>query len=254
MGDAERARLEERVARLRELLHRDPSDASAWFGLGRALLELDLPGDAVEPFRRALAIDPDYTAAHRDLGRALMAAGDARQALRAFERAAALADRTGDLQTGNEARVFQRRAERELGIAREAPAKDAAAPRARRGLAASVSRGVSPAHALYKQGFQHFANDRLEQAIALYREALALDPELAIAWNGLSLAFRQQGDLDAAIEAGRRLIELEPDDPLSHTNLSILYQRRGMIPEAEEEKAVAMQLQLRAQRRQGGPR
>jgi tetratricopeptide (TPR) repeat protein len=240
--------LEERAAKLRELLDRDPRDASAWFGLGRALLELARAAEAVEPFRRALAIDPDYTAAHRDLGRALFESGDARQALRAFERAAALADRTGDLQTGNEARVFARRAERELGIAREAPAADASAPRARRGLAASVSQGVSPAHALYKQGFQHFANDRLDEAIALYREALAKDPDLAIAWNGLSLAFRQQGDLDAAIEAGRRLIELEPDDPLSHTNLSILYQRRGMIPEAEEEKAVAMQLQMRAQR------
>ena len=27
---------------------------------------------------------------------------------------------------------------------------------------------------------------------------------------------------------------------LSHTNLSILYQRRGMLPETEEEKAIAM--------------
>ena len=56
-------------------------------------------------------------------------------------------------------------------------------------------------------------------------------------------------DLEAAIEAGRRLIELEPDDALSHTNLSILYQRRGMIPEAEEEKAIAMQIQMKQQAR-----
>jgi superkiller protein 3 len=249
MGGEARERLEERAAKLRLLLDRDPRDASAWFGLGRALFELDRAADAVEPFRRAVAIDPDYTAAHRDLGRALLGSGDARQALRAFERAAALADRTGDLQTGNEARVFARRAERALGIAPpEAPAADASAPRARRALAESASGGVTPAHALYKQGFQHFANDRLAEAIAVYREALAMDPDLAIAWNGLSLAYRQQGDLDAAIEAGRRLIELEPDDPLSHTNLSILYQKRGMIPEAEEEKAIAMQLQMRAQR------
>ena len=90
---------------------------------------------------------------------------------------------------------------------------------------------------------------RFPEAIALYEQALALDPELAIAWNGLSLAHRQKGDMDAAVEAGRRLIELEPDDPLSHTNLSILYMRQGLIPEAEEEKAIAMQLQMRAQRR-----
>ena len=34
-----------------------------------------------------------------------------------------------------------------------------------------------------------------------------------------------------------------------HTNLSILYQRRGMIPEAEEEKAIAMQIQMKQQAR-----
>ncbi len=194
-----------------------------------------------------MAIDPDYTAAHRDLGRALLGAGDAASARRAFERTAALADRTGDLQTGQEARVYLRRTERALGIEREEP--EQTAPRARRSLAKSASGGVSEAHALYKQGFDHFANDRADEAIEVYGRALELDPDLAIAWNGLSLVYREKGELEAAIDAGRRLIELEPDDPLSHTNLSILYQRSGMIPEAEEEKAIAMQLQMRAQRR-----
>jgi Tfp pilus assembly protein PilF len=73
-----------------------------------------------------------------------------------------------------------------------------------------------------------------------------LDPKLALAWTGLSHAYRSKGDLDAAIEAGRKLVELEPEDPLSHTNLSILYQQKGMIPEAEEAMARAMQLQPKA--------
>jgi Flp pilus assembly protein TadD len=108
---------------------------------------------------------------------------------------------------------------------------------------------VSDARALCQQGFQHFANDRHDEAIACYRRAVEARPELAIAWNGLSMAYRQKGDLDAAIDAARRLVELEPDDALSHTNLSILYQSKGMISEAEEEKARAMQCQLKAQPR-----
>jgi len=111
---------------------------------------------------------------------------------------------------------------------------------------------VSEARALYKRGFQHFAEERYDEAIALYRQAIELEPELAIAWNGLSMAYRQKGALDLAVEAGRRLVELDPDDPLSHTNLSILYQRQGMIPEAEEERAIAMQLQMRAEREDAG--
>ncbi len=103
------------------------------------------------------------------------------------------------------------------------------------------------ARSLYKEGFQHFANDRLDEAIACYDRALEADPELAIAWNGLSMAYRNKGDLDRAIEAARRLIELEPDDALSHTNLSILLQSKGMVPEAEEAMAVATRLQMKPQ-------
>jgi len=102
---------------------------------------------------------------------------------------------------------------------------------------------MTDARALYREGFQHFANDRFDEAVAKYREALEADPELAIAWNGISMALRAQGDLDGALEAARKLVELEPEDPLSHTNLSILYQMKGMIPEAEEAKARASQLQ-----------
>jgi len=109
---------------------------------------------------------------------------------------------------------------------------------------------MSSARALYKQAFDAFVRGRVDEAIAGYREALALDPALAIAWNGLAMALAQQGDLDGAIEAGRRLVELEPDEPLGHTSLSIFYQRKGMIREAEDEKAAATRLALQER---GGP-
>ncbi len=104
---------------------------------------------------------------------------------------------------------------------------------------------MSDAHGVYREAFQHFANDRVDEAIAGFTRAVEIDPALALAWNGLSMACRQKGDLDAAIEAGLRLVELEPDDPLSHTNLSILYQSKGMIPEAEDAKARATELQMK---------
>jgi Flp pilus assembly protein TadD len=106
---------------------------------------------------------------------------------------------------------------------------------------------MSDARAIYKEGFRLFVDGQPGEAIPKYREALALDPRLAIAWNALSMALRQQGDLDGAVEAAKKLIELEPDDPLSHTNLSILFQMKGMIAEAEDERAQAMALEMKAQ-------
>jgi len=98
---------------------------------------------------------------------------------------------------------------------------------------------------LYREGFELFVAAKLEEAIAKYREAVALDDEFALAWNALSIALGRVGQLDEAIAAGQRLIELEPDDPLSHTNLSRLLQQKGMIPEAEEQMAAAARLEMK---------
>ena len=106
---------------------------------------------------------------------------------------------------------------------------------------------VTNAKAMCREGLEHFAEGRIDEAILCYQRAVDADPELAIAWNGLSTTLRRKGDLDGAIEAARKIIGLEPNDPLSHTNLSILYQDKGMIQEAEDEKALALQHQMKAQ-------
>jgi len=105
---------------------------------------------------------------------------------------------------------------------------------------------MSEARAIAREAFSHFAKKEHDEAIRLYRLALDADDRFAIAWNGLSMALSQAGDLDGAIEAAHRLAEIEPDDPLSHTNLSRLYQQKGLIEEAEKASAVAMQLQMRS--------
>jgi len=102
---------------------------------------------------------------------------------------------------------------------------------------------MSQARTHYKAGLDHFAHGRTPEAIESYRQALALNDGFAMAWNGLAMALAKQGDLEAAIDAARRYVALDPDEPLSHTSLSMLYQQKGMIPEAEEEKALSMELQ-----------
>ena len=111
MARLDREALEARAARLRELVDEAPDDKMLWFGLGQTLLQLSEPSDAVDAFRNATQLDADYTAAFRDLGRALLESGDPCEAARVFAHAIALAEKTGDLQTGREIHVFLRRAE-----------------------------------------------------------------------------------------------------------------------------------------------
>ncbi len=109
----------------------------------------------------------------------------------------------------------------------------------------SSENSTSDAKRVYKEGFALFARGEVDAAIERYREALAIDGELAIAWNGLSMALAKRGDLEAAVEAAEKLIELEPEDPLSHTNLSRILMQKGEITAAEDAKAKAMGLQMR---------
>jgi Flp pilus assembly protein TadD len=104
---------------------------------------------------------------------------------------------------------------------------------------------VSEARTHYKAGIDHFAHGRVDEAIASYHKALEANAELAMAWNGLAMALARRGELDAAIDAARRYVALDPEEPLAHTSLSMLYQQKGMIPEAEQEKAISMQLQMK---------
>jgi len=115
--------LEQRVGAFRTFLKREPDDESAWYGLGRALLQLGRPDEAADAFRHALAAKPDYTAAQRDLGQSLLALGDAVAAAEAFRLGIALAEKTGDLQTGREMALFLRRAERAAQARSDPPAR-----------------------------------------------------------------------------------------------------------------------------------
>lgn len=107
---------------------------------------------------------------------------------------------------------------------------------------------MADARSLYQEGLDHLVAQRYDEAVDCYRQACEAEPEYALAWNGLTMALQRKGDLDAALEAARRLVDLEPEDALAHTSLSIIYQQKGMVPEAEEEKALAMRLQMKAQR------
>ncbi len=255
-----RQQLEERVRALREFIAHDPEDALSQFSLGQALLELKCPGEALPHLERAVALKPDHSAAYRALGEAQLAAGEARAAAETFRSGIAIAEARGDLQTAHEMEVFLARTTSaaeatpahtadsteslaESTISRTESVAANAAHHGRPAVPVPPQRGK--ARNFYKRGFNHFIEDRLEEAAAQFRRAVDLDPELAIAWNALARALFHAGDLPGSIAAAQRLVELEPDDPLSHTNLSILYQQQGLIREAEEEKALALRLQMK---------
>jgi superkiller protein 3 len=105
--------------------------------------------------------------------------------------------------------------------------------------------------ALYDEAVDLYADQKYDDAIALYRKALEVDPKYADAQHGLVMCYQAKGDLDTAIELTKKQIEQEPEDILLWTNLSMFLQKQGKVPEAEAAGAEARRLDWKRQLKGG---
>jgi tetratricopeptide (TPR) repeat protein len=84
----------------------------------------------------------------------------------------------------------------------------------------------------------------LEEAVALYRRCVALDPGFFDGWHALGMCLLKLGEVKEAIGCGLQATTLRPNDLLAWTALSQLHVRMGQIAEAETAKANARILSL----------
>jgi tetratricopeptide (TPR) repeat protein len=76
---------------------------------------------------------------------------------------------------------------------------------------------------------------RLAQAETSYREAVALDPGHARAYNNLGCVLHMQGRLDDALAAYRRALDLDPSLPQANQNYASIVRDAGTLERAAEE-------------------
>jgi tetratricopeptide (TPR) repeat protein len=83
---------------------------------------------------------------------------------------------------------------------------------------------------------------QLDEAVAAYREAVALDPLYFEAWNDLALELQTAGKTDEAEQVFRRLMQSNPEHVLVFTNLANLLSSQKRYAEAEAVARQAMKL------------
>src|SRR2546429_3326171 len=88
---------------------------------------------------------------------------------------------------------------------------------------------------LYDAAVDLFGEGLLEEAVARYREALALDPGYVDAWHGLAMAYNELGRHPEAIEAGEKDCHPSPDPRPPPPRLHRLYPAAGNGAEAPPE-------------------
>jgi folate-binding protein YgfZ len=95
--------------------------------------------------------------------------------------------------------------------------------------------------------FDRDPDDRDDSAIHLLEDAVRLSPAFEDAYEVLGVILHRHHRVDEAIGIMKKLAAMNPNCVMAHTNLSVFYVSKGMIQEAEEEKAIAGQLEFKLQ-------
>jgi tetratricopeptide (TPR) repeat protein len=86
----------------------------------------------------------------------------------------------------------------------------------------------------YNTGIDLARQGKHKEAIAVYREALTLNPYLIPAYNNLANLQESLGAFDQAQATYQKAIEMAPNEPLLHFNLAVIQEKQGKILEAYE--------------------
>lgn len=107
-----------------------------------------------------------------------------------------------------------------------------------------MSDAASDIETLFDDANGHLAVGEIEEAIPLYRQCVAADPNFFDGWHALGMALLKCDQVKEAIGAGLMATSLQPNDLLAWTSLSQMYVRNGQIAEAEDAKGKARILSL----------
>ena len=91
----------------------------------------------------------------------------------------------------------------------------------------------------YLAGLKLFGQNKFEEALVEYEQALVAKPDWTDVLNAIATAESKLGRHEQAVRTIERAIVIDPNDAFAFTSLSIFLQRMGKIPEAETAAAKA---------------
>jgi tetratricopeptide (TPR) repeat protein len=181
------------------------------------------PDAAIAFYRAALALRPRNRAPHRALGRALLRQGDLIEAEACFRRSLEL-DSTDRWAHSFLGQVLQKRGKKSEAVA-------AFQKVAELDLHAIALRpDVARSHANLGDAFRML--DKLDDAIACYKKAIALDAKHVGAHANLGVALHDQKKLDKAIACFKKAIDINPNYAFAHNNLGLALRDQKKLDEA----------------------
>jgi tetratricopeptide (TPR) repeat protein len=84
----------------------------------------------------------------------------------------------------------------------------------------------------YNRGLAHARRNEPDAAIAAYRKAIRINPQLVEAYNNLGLTLAERGQPDAAMAEYEAALRVKPDDSAAHSNIGMALAQQKRLPEA----------------------
>lgn len=221
---------------LREAICRDPTQsvdafiafskaAHAWDAEERPEGDVD---EAIRFLREAVQIDPEFYKAWVNLGLAFERKGNLQEAKWCYERAIRCQPSWFPLAHYNLAGLYLRQGDLSTALVQ---------------CDAAINADYKFARAYLRKGTILAQQKRFREAISEFDRALQIEPEMAMAYNNLGLAYQALGMLNEAREAFQSAIDLDTDDLASayaHNNLGNLLRQRGDYEGAMKQYLLAL--------------
>jgi len=207
-------------------LQKNPGCWMAHYNLGIVLGEQRETDQAIDHYRRAIALRPDYAEAHYNLGRLLVEQNQLDDAIAHYERAAAINPADAEAQNNLGVTLF--------GIGR---ADDAIAHYWK-----ALEIRPDYAEAACNLGNALIAKGDFDGAIARYTTCLAAVPDQEEARYNLASALLRRGRTDEAIIQYQKVLEMHPESADAHANLGSAWLAKRRVQDAMEEYKRALQI------------
>lgn len=189
----------------------DPARANTLSALGVSLIRLGELDRAEESFRRALKLDPDNPAILSNVGELRLAQGKPGEALDILRAAVRSAPSSHEI-NGALAIALWKTGDRDRAIDYFRRAFE-----------------LNPLYSAwaYNLGKSLLDTGRIEESITYLRKTIELDPNYWQAYNNLGAAYAMSGNADKALAAFRHALRINPDDPATRQNLATALKQFG---------------------------
>lgn len=80
---------------------------------------------------------------------------------------------------------------------------------------------------LYNTGRELYAQGKLDEAVAVYKKVVEMDPGFDYAYGSLGYIYYDQGNFNEALVMLEKAISLSPEDSFYHSEAALVYEKLG---------------------------